>query len=1412
MEMDESKIIEDGRTLGFEGKGLQKYVEDRRLREEKRVKESVEREERRLEREDKRLTLELEVQKKREENELARARPNSGVVTETATPKNLIKLAQYKEGEDINVYLRNFERVRDANKWNGDVAISALINGFSGTKVSVYLDSADLLDYTLLKSQLVKAFGASIYDMQNRFRFSKQASEPISQFVVMLKDLLTKICESINVGTDFEKLLEFIIKDQLLRSVDKELAAFLKENNIFQSTLESVVSLAENYQAIHGNLGRKQKLFQNRNSKEQSFNSNFEKSGDKSFDKLRCFTCNEIGHVSSQCGVKNSNFVSKDSVTSENSKKIQCWTCKEFGHLSRNCSVKKGSKSVDNQEVIGISISNFKSHSSKLPVTTGTCNGRRVSVLRDTGSTAVLVKSSLVKPSYYTDAKITLRFADGRTLKVPLARIYVKSVFFNGYVEAACVENLPFDVLIGNVSGASCACTLPINSVETPNIDNSDSENEATICAVQTRNQVKNENSICKSRVGLGSVKLDMTSISTSELIDLQKNDPTLNGCFKKVDNISNSTPRFITKKGLLVRVANSSDTLRDVLQQIVLPKNLRKKVTTLAHDTVLSGHLGTGKTIKRVMAHFYWPGITGDIARYCRSCEICQRNSSGRPAKVPLVNLPLIDTPFARIAMDLIGPLPKSKKGNRFALVVIDMATKYPDAVALKNIDSHNIAQALIDIFSRIGLPKEVLHDQGTQFMSSVMKRFNEILQIKGISTTPYHPQCNGTCENFNKSLKQMIRKICDDEPEQWDKYLQPLLFAYREVPQCSTGFSPFELVFGHNVRGPLFLIKEKLLENSDEPDQIPVTEYVIDMRNRIKEFLKISNENESASKSKQKTYYDRNTRKRNFNLGDKVLLLLPTSSNKLMAEWKGPFEVVRRVNKVDYVVRVGEKERMYHVNMLRPFHERVQNEIFSSNLAENIEDETCFYDINEKLSEDEKERLSEILERESKVFDDTPGKVSGLNYEIRMDPKIKPISSLPYKVPYPLKDKVKSMINTWLEQGIIQKSNSEWSSPIVVVKNKDDSIRITVDFRKINPHVNVDNFPMPDKDVVIEKLSNSKFLTKLDLTKAFLQLPLSKDSRKYTSFVCEEGQFEFCSVPFGIRFASGLCNRVISNLLGECKDFVCNFIDDLMIHSESFEEHVKHVSIVLSKLNEAGITLNLKKCKFAYKKVKFLGFIVGNGKIAPDPVKVSAIQKFTKPVDKKHLRSFLGLLSFYRRFIPGLADHVAPLTDMLKKCFSDKLRWSDYQTEIFENARKLISDEVFLKIPNSDFDFVVQTDASKVGIGAVLAQVVDGEYCPIAFISRKLNKAECNYSVIEQECLAIKWAITYFYQYLYGGKFTIRTDHAPLTWLKQNKDKNSRLMRWALSLQAYDFTIEYVKGSENFLADMLSRYPLED
>ena len=1448
--MSESALIKDGTALGYTGPNLIKYVEERRVREEKKRKEQDEREERKLVREQKTREAELKtreaelvMQQKHEENEAKRielelSRGANAGIPSSSENKSFIKLATYHDGEDISTYLRNFERVKIANRWTDDLSLTALINGFSGSKVSRFLDTLPNLTYVELKPLIIQGFDASIYDLQNKFRFAKQSNESMSQFVMRLNDFLSKICDIIEI-TEFKQLREFIMKDQILRSVDKNLADFLKENDIFHTELDVLVKSAENYQAIHGKYGNnkwKNSLSSNMQEKPNTAlvpnsysgtnnlsrnNHNKTSSGTNVGGGDRtCYSCGKAGHISRYCSVKPVNYLNSNDLVN-NSKidtkpKSGCFKCGNFDHFSKNCpkTLNRTNKTIEEKaEIVGVSLSGGESdkNNSNLPLAKGTCNSSIVTVMRDTGSSIISVRPSVVSPANIVQGQVKVRFADGEQKSVPKAKVRIESPFFKGVAEVACIQGLPFDVLVGNVPGAMCAC---IDIDENDKVsDHVDTECSNFICAVETRAQVKADES-CRPKkvtnVGVGNIQFDLTALSTNDLINMQKSDVSIKSCWEKVDANLLTYPRFCKRNDVLIRIANSRNNLRDMLQQIVLPKEMRDRVMSLAHDTVMSGHLGVNKTKERISSHFYWPGMDKDIALFCRSCEKCQKNSINKPAKAPLINLPVINTPFSRVAIDLIGPLPKSSKGNRFGLVMIDLATKYPDAIPLKHIDSYTVAEALIEIFARVGLPREILHDQGTQFMSAVMKRFNQLLQIKSINTTPYHPMCNGSCENFNKTLKQMVRKICDDEPESWDKFLQPLLFAYREVPQCSTGFSPFELTLGYNVRGPLFLLKEKLLDNCNDPEQLPITQYVLDMRNKIRQYLDMSNANEVVSKSKQKLYYDRTTRKRNYKLGDKVLLLLPTSSNKLLAEWKGPFEVVRKLNNVDYVIRVFEKERMYHINMLKPFHEReinVNTDVENVNVI--VDENLPVFDVNCNLSIKNKQKVENVLERYDDAFDENPGKILGLSYDISVDPSVKPISSLPYKIPYALKSQVKETLDKWLDTGVIRKSCSSWAAPVVIVQNKDESIRVTVDYRKINPHVNVDNFPMPDRDIVIEKLSNSKFLTKLDLTKAYLQMPLSEGSRKYTSFVTEFGQYEFCVVPFGIKFASGLCNRVISNMLNDCQGYVTSFVDDLMVYSDSLEEHLVHVKLVLEKLRNAGVTLNRKKCKFAYQEVKFLGVIVGNGSVYPDPDKVKAIREFSRPTNKKQLRSFLGLLSFYRKFVPNLSKFIVPLTEFLKKRSSDKIVWTDETIECFETATKLIADDVCLSIPKIGIQFIVQTDASQFGIGAVLAQKLDGELKPISFISRKLNKAECNYSVIEKECLAIKWAIEYFYPYLYGGKFKVRTDHAPLTWLTQNKDKNSRLMRWALNLQSYDFSIEYVKGSENFLADLMSRVP---
>ena len=204
-------------------------------------------------------------------------------------------------------------------------------------------------------------------------------------------------------------------------------------------------------------------------------------------------------------------------------------------------------------------------------------------------------------------------------------------------------------------------------------------------------------------------------------------------------------------------------------------------------------------KTADKIQSAFFWPGIQGDVARYCKSCDVGQKTvNKGSVPKVPLEKMPLIDKPFKRVAIDLVGPIGRpSEDGHRCILILVDFATRYPEVDPLKNIDTETVAEALMDIFSRLGVPEEC------------MKEVTRLLSIKQLTTTPYHPMCNGLMVKFNGTMKSMLKRLYSEQPRQWHRYINPLLFAYGEVPQESTGFSPFELLYGRTVRGPMFMLK---------------------------------------------------------------------------------------------------------------------------------------------------------------------------------------------------------------------------------------------------------------------------------------------------------------------------------------------------------------------------------------------------------------------------------------------------------------------------------------------------------------------------------------------------------------------------------------------------------------------------
>ena len=339
-------------------------------------------------------------------------------------------------------------------------------------------------------------------------------------------------------------------------------------------------------------------------------------------------------------------------------------------------------------------------------------------------------------------------------------------------------------------------------------------------------------------------------------------------------------------------------------VEQLVLPKKCRRKVMEMAHSIPLAGHLGKKKTTDRVLQRFYWPTMYRDIAEWCRTCDSCQKTSNRGVNRAPLIPLPIISQPFKRIAMDIVRPLPRSRQGNRFVLVICDYATRYPEAVPMKNLDAGSVAEELIKVFSRVGVPQEILTDQGTNFTSKLLTELYKMLHVQPIRTTPYHPQTDGLVERFNQTLKMMIRKTAVKEGLDWDKMVPYILFAYREVPQASTGFSPFELLYGHQVRGPLDILKESWESNNKGEES--VVSHILLVRDNLEQMKELVNKNTKETQQQQKWRYDRNARYRSFEVNDMVLLLLPTSTRKLMAQWQSPYKVLRKLGRTNYLIEI--------------------------------------------------------------------------------------------------------------------------------------------------------------------------------------------------------------------------------------------------------------------------------------------------------------------------------------------------------------------------------------------------------------------------------------------------------------------------------------------------------------------------
>src|SRR6202171_51855 len=401
---------------------------------------------------------------------------------------------------------------------------------------------------------------------------------------------------------------------------------------------------------------------------------------------------------------------------------------------------------------------------------------------------------------------------------------------------------------------------------------------------------------------------------------------------------------------------------------------------------------------------------------------------------------------------------------------------------------------------------------------------------------------------------------------------------------------------------------------------------------------------------------------------------------------------------------------------------------------------------------------------------------------------------------------DEIRKQINEMLDKGWIRPSTSSFASPVLLVKKHDGSMRMCVDYCALNKLTVKDRYPLPHTDELTDRLSKAQCLTKLDLRAGYHQVRIADNDIDKTAFITRYGLYEYLVMPFGLCNAPSTFMRMMNDILRPFLDVcVIVFIDDILIYSETEEQHHLDVCRVFDLLRQHKLYVKLSKCEFFKHEVEFLGHVVGNGQIKMCPSKVDAILQWPTPTTVTDIRSFLGLCNYYRKFIRGFSTIASSLTDITKN--DTTFTWSSKQQVSFDQLKHAITSAPVLQLPNQSFPWILHTDASGYAVGGVLCQNIGDGVKPIVFLSDKLAGAEINWPVYEKEFYAIIYCLKQCQWYLPGNEVTIYTDHKSLQYFVSQKSLSSKQSRWVEFLSSFYCKIEYKEGKYNVVADALSR-----
>ena len=817
--------------------------------------------------------LEFDTQKMKHELELE-ARAKSKTEFDVSKSIRLVPKFQEKDVDKYFIHFEKIAENLKWPKEFWPLLLQSSFLG-KAREVYSALSLAQSTDYDVIKKNVLKAYELVPEAYRQKFRNYKKFTEQTHvEFAREKQNMFERWCTSKNVGSNFERLQQIILIEEFKNCIHSEIRTYLDEQKVetLEQAATAADDYALTHKVSFVKPGQ-QKMTTSKSQSygsqggletSQVSSSKLDYSAVAGKDRNKetsksgpiCNYCKKKGHVKSECwALQRKNQQSNDDRPSPNAlTAVQG----KFTYSQFEDTNVKPESDVLREEFRPFVFNGLVSVDNEV---------HPIRILRDTGASQSLLLEGLLPLSEktHTGSEVLIQGVELGLVKVPLHTIDLKSDLVSGTVVVGVRPTLPVkgvSLLLGNDLAGGKVVPDPIICEKPSLVGEGEEENKELFpsCAItramakklghaeptvsqklDTGNNITedlNETFLFKmlesegnfSPVGQHSQSkgdvfglqemLDDTPLTRDKLISEQESDVELKGLSEQVlspEEMKEVPVCFYKNQGVLMRKWRPPDaSVEDEWQihhQIVVPRAYRKTVIGLAHDTPMSGHLGVTKTYHKVLAHFFWPKMRRDIVNYCRSCHVCQ--VVGKPnqtiPRAALKPIPAFDEPFTKVIIDCVGPLPRTKAGNQYLLTIMCASTRFPEAIPLRNIKSRTVVNALTKFFTNFGLPQSVQSDQGSNFTSQVFKQVMQELGIRHHTSTAYHPESQGALERFHQTLKSMIRTYCLSNEKEWDQGIPFLLFAVRDAKQESLGFSPFELVYGHTVRGPLKLLKEK-------------------------------------------------------------------------------------------------------------------------------------------------------------------------------------------------------------------------------------------------------------------------------------------------------------------------------------------------------------------------------------------------------------------------------------------------------------------------------------------------------------------------------------------------------------------------------------------------------------------------